>query len=170
MKKILIIVTLFISFSCKSQIKNTKDTLGLVSRYKADALITKIDSTTNPKLIFSILDREYYIVIKHKCEYKEYYVETDSVGTIKRKFVINSNKEDKKILSKAFDFNQYSTGFINEVPNASIIAGKPSYFVIKDEKGKRYGEFSLSSMTFPSVIDKNTIIYLNKKITEYLKN
>lgn len=50
------------------------------------------------------------------------------------------------------------------MPNATFIAGVPSYFVMKDENDKKYGEYSLSSMTFPCPINPILWICLNRKL------
>lgn len=52
------------------------------------------------------------------------------------------------------------------MPDAKFIQGYPSYFVVKDEEGKRYGEFSLSYLTVPSPINRNVYGYLIKKMSE----
>ncbi|WP_196889607.1 hypothetical protein [Aureivirga sp. CE67] len=169
MKTFIILISLFISFSAKAQVEQKINSIHIRSRVKADNLIHKIDSTKNLKLLFSLIDEEYYIVIKRNNNYTEYYIETDSLGNIKRKILLDTTEKDKNMLSKAFQLNQYSTDFITKVPNAKLVAGRSSYFVIKDKKGKRYGEFSISSMVMPPVIDPDLLIYLNYRLIEYSK-
>ena len=121
--------------------------------------------------------------------YKEYVVTIDSICNIlvikevgndkeieklkakkflpknKRK-LLKQLKENREIISDAFNANQYCTELITSLPNATYIAGVPSYFVMKDENNKRYGEYSLSSITTPCPINPNLWAYLIRKLSE----
>ena len=52
------------------------------------------------------------------------------------------------------------------MPDAQYVRGKKSYFVIKDTKGDRYGEYSLAALTLPLPIDGKLAGYLMRNLTE----
>ena len=66
----------------------------------------------------------------------------------------------KKLLAKSFNVNSYKSDFVTRVNNPTVDQGNPSYFVLKDVDGKRYGEYSLSVIIKPLPIDKHLYIYL----------
>lgn len=183
--------TLYFAFFCHAQsvLLNKNDSLALESRFKADIILSQFDSIPGKRMLYSHLDRDYYIIIQQDNCYKEYSVIVDNNGRFlfineiendkelellqKNKFLFRKNKARLKhivgsrlILKKAFNTDQYSKGFITSMPNASYIAGIPSYFVIKDEYNQRYGEFSLSSMISPCPIDPLLWLYLNRQLSE----
>lgn len=77
--------------------------------------------------------------------------------------------EERQIICDAFDTSQYSAEFITTLPNATYVAGTPSYFVLKDEDNKRYGEYSLSSIVAPSPINPVLWAVLFKRIMENIE-
>lgn len=192
MKKIATICfTLCITCFCYAQSdwKETSDSLALESRVKADIVLSKFDTISGKKILYSLLNRDYYIIFQLDNYYKEYVVRIDSICNIldikevgndkeieklkAKKFLPKSKRkllkqleENKQIISDAFNTNQYSTKLTTSLPNATYIAGVPSYFVMKDENNKRYGEYSLSSIITPCPINPNLWAYLIRKLSE----
>ena len=168
MKKIVTIYfALCITCFCYAQRywKAASDSLALESRVKADIVLSKFDTISGKKILYSLLNKNYYIIIQSDNHYKEYVLSIDSicnvvaikeVGNDKeieelklKKFLSKSQrellkrlKEEKQIIREAFNTNQYSTELITSWSNATYVAGVPSYFVMKDENNTRYGEYS----------------------------
>ncbi|MDR1348426.1 MAG: hypothetical protein LBJ63_08400 [Prevotellaceae bacterium] len=147
------------------------------SRIKADYVLSNFDTVTAPKLLYSIDDKYYYLIIGFQYYYKEYYINTDSLGTIEISYVENDvksrhDKQYRKMLIDAnpFDLSKYHTDYITNIPDAECCTfGKRTYFVIKDRDGKRYGEFNLFMPVLPSPIDLNLWIYLVRRLSEQIK-
>lgn len=190
MRKI-VIVCFILGIACfcfaQNDWKRISDSLSLESRAKADIVLSMFDTLYGKKILYSLQDRYYYIVFQLQNSYKECVIEIDSICNVVNIEELDSNKkikdlktkrgyskngrkllkqleEDRQTIRDAFDISQYSTEFITSMPNATFIAGVPSYFVMKDENDKRYGEYSLSSMTFPCPINPILWIYLNRKL------
>lgn len=159
----LVILMLCFSLVCEAQSNWEKlsDTLAMNSRAKADKVLSHFDTIQVPKILYSIEDKYYYLIIEEAPCYKEYYVAIDSLGGIDKLRLVKAETESRKqweqyseLLSQAepiFDLSRYNTDFITKMPDAKMVSGKPSYFVIKDIDGQRYGEFSLSSITLPTL-------------------
>lgn len=183
--------TIYITCFCYSQSewKKISDSLGLESRVKADIVLSKLDTIFGKKILYSLQDRDYLIILKQDSCYKEYVLKVDSVCNIlaireidndekirkikAKRFLSRSNRKllkrllvDKQTVKDAFDTSQYSTEFITSMPDATWVAGVPSYFVMKDEKNKRYGEYSLSSIITPCPINPDLWAYLIRKLLE----
>lgn len=109
------------------------------------------------------------MVIKEGCNYKEYYIVTDSSGNIKEKRRLATSKKSKKILSKAFELDGYAKNLTTNIPKASYVRGKPSYFVVKDEEGNRYGEYRLPVFSLPPPINKKVYSYLVGQLSKETK-
>lgn len=176
MKYIIIILLLLLSKFCYSQNLQHVDS---VSRAKADIVLSCFDSIEVPKLLYSIEDRYYYVLLNEHPFLKEYVVETDSLGNIANVKLITENantkrqrklvEKDKKLLKELalFDLTKYDTGYITENSNAMYFTfGRMSYFVVKDSIGKRYGEFRLVMPAKPAPIDLNLWAYMIRKISE----
>ncbi len=161
--KNIITILFFLSFiTCTAQeeaIKKKADSLSYVSRAKADLVLSHFDSMRTEKILYSISDEHYYIILKDGCCYKEYYIHNDSEGNIINRRSVKTSKKNK-LLAKAFDLDNYHTGFVTKADNPTVVQGNPSYFVVKDIGGKRYGEYSLSTITVPVPIDKQLYNYL----------
>ena len=179
MKRIIIsCFTLFCVCFCYAQYdwKAISDSLALESRAKADVVLSKFDTVSSKKILYSLLNKDYYIIIQTDNNYKEYVVSIDSVCNVLRIKEIDNNKKidelkakknlskskrnllkqletDRQTIKEAFNTNQYSIELITSVPNATYVSGIPSYFVMKDEHNNRYGEYSLSSITTPCPIN-----------------
>lgn len=168
------------------------DSLTSVHRIKADVVLSHFDTIQGKKLLFSLQDKDYYVIIKDSDIISKFYVRIDSVcnlitlcvvkddfGNYCKKYAKYSKRkkhnilacfeDDKKTIKDAFDLNQYHIGYITRSANEKWTTGIPSYFVIKDIDGRRYGEYSLSSITAPSPINPNLWVYLFKNLTEQMK-
>jgi hypothetical protein len=178
----------FLSYA-QNDWKAISDSLALESRAKADIVLSKFDTISGEKILYSLQDRDYYLIFKQDSCYKEYVVKVDSVCNIlsikevekdkekeelkaKRFLSRGSRKqlkrllEERQIVKDAFDTSQYSSEFRTSMPNATYVAGVPSYFVMKDENDKRYGEYSLSSITIPCPINPDLWAYLLRTLSE----
>lgn len=192
MKKI-VAICLTLCSAClsyaQSDWKSISDSLALESRAKADILLSKFDTISGEKILYSLQDRDYYLIFKQDSCFKEYAVKVDDVCNIlsikevekdkeieelkaKRFLSRGSRKQLKRLLEErqmvkdAFDASQYSPEFRTSMPNATYVAGVPSYFVMKDENDKRYGEYSLSSITTPCPINPDLWAYLIRTLSE----
>lgn len=176
-----IILILCFSLVCKAQNERetVSDTMAMVSRAKADTVLKYFDTIEAPKILYSLEDKYYYLIIKDTPCYKEYYVALDSLSRISKILPIKVEEKNRKqrkqqeqyrkLLSEAepiFDLSKYHTNLITRIPDAKMVAGKPSYFVVKDIDGKRYGEYSLSSVTAPLPINTNLWAYLVRKLSD----
>lgn len=162
-----------------NEIDRVSDSLTMISRHKADIVLSLFDTISTPKLLYSIDDRRYYVIVKDAIKHKEYFITLDDLGNLKGISQVkrgkSRNKKQKKqeeqyqkilLRTDPFDFNQYHIGYITKAPKAKYIEGKPTYFVVKDVKGNRHGEYRLPGLTLPSIIDENLYVYLFKRITD----
>jgi hypothetical protein len=171
MRVFIFFILLLISSICKAQndlsiVKVKSDSLAIVSRLKADKVLSHFDSIVGVKLLYSLSDKEYYVITNTTFGFKEYFITLDSSSNINGLKKLRSKKKDKKFLRQAFDLTKYHLELVTIVPEATYVRGEPSYFVVKDEKGKRYGEFNLSMLTVPNPIDGKIYGYLVRRITE----
>ncbi len=193
MKKIVLLcLALCVICYCNAQIdwKRYSDSLALESREKADVVLSEFDSIPGKKMLFSIRDKDYYVIIHTEDHYKEFYIMTDSshvvickevgndqkldskINVLQSKCLLTKNKrrqlnrlqENKKIINSAFTINQYREELISYMLDADVMEGPPSYFVLKDESDKRLGEYCLSIMTFPLPIDAALWAYLTREL------
>jgi hypothetical protein len=172
-----IILILFFSFVSKAQEnwERATDSMAMFSRNKALMVLNHFDTINAPKILYSLENKYFYLIIKGVPLYKEYYIMLDSSNNIEKIYLVKAKdkikkrqKQYKKLLLKAepiFDLNKYHTNFVTSVPNAKIAAGRQSYFVIQDVDKKRYGEYSLSTITTPLPIDINLWAYLVQKLS-----
>jgi hypothetical protein len=176
-----IILMLCFSLVCKAQEdwEKISDSMAMVSRTKADAVLKHFDTTQASKILYSLEDKYFYLIIKDTPCYKEYFVALDSLGEIdiirsvkietKTKKLWKQQEQYRKLLSEAepiFDLSRYHTDFITRIPDAKMVAGKSSYFVVKGIDGKRYGEYSLSSVAVPLPINTSLWAYLVRKLSD----
>jgi putative uncharacterized protein (fragment) len=191
MKKITFItIILSISCFCVAQIHGIKDSdpVAVESRTKADIVLSKFDTIPGKKILYSLQNKYYYIIFQQDSKYTEYFITIDSVCNIlkikrfekdkeivnlkmqrpsrNKKKKINQLENDRQTIKDAFNIHQYEKNIITSVPNATYIAGVPSYFVLKDENGKRYGEYCLFSITIPCPINPKLWAYLIKTLSE----
>lgn len=185
--KLVYLITVFsyFSFVCSAQDNReaVSDSIVLNSRSKSDIVLNYFNAIKAPKLLYSIDDKYFYLIIKDSICYQEYYIDLDYTDNIKNVYNVKSKvknkkqrkkeKEYQKLLLEAdpiFDLDKYSRGLINNVPEAETISGRLSYFVIEDLDGKKYGEFSLSSLTFPTPIDYKLLAYLMNRLSNEIAN
>lgn len=169
MKNIIALALLLWSIGAMAQeeiVKKKVDSLSNLSRIKADAVLSHFDSIKTEKILYSVSDKHYYIVLKDSPSYKEYYISIDSIGKIKDEQVLKTSKKNRKIFSKAFNLSTYHKEFITTLDNPTTAQGNTSYFVIKDKNGYRYGEFWLPVLSAPIPIDKQLYNYI---LTRLLK-
>ncbi|MDM1362568.1 hypothetical protein [Myroides marinus] len=88
-----IILILCFSFVCKAQNERetVSDTMAMVSRNKADAILKHFDTIESPKILYSLEDKYYYLIIKDTPCYKEYYVALDSLSRISKILKFRTN-------------------------------------------------------------------------------
>jgi len=180
--KITCYIGLMLCFSivCKAQDNNwekVSDSLAMISRAKADEVFTYFDTIRASKLLYSLEDRYFYLIINDTPCYKEYYIILDSSAKVNI-HPIDTREENKKqrkqqkryhkLLAEAEPFNlsKYHTNYITNIPDAKFVRGKPSYFVVKNINGKRYGEYSLAAFTLPLPIDGKLAGYLMKRLSD----
>jgi hypothetical protein len=189
--RIIVAFCLLINTACfcysQSKWESVSDSLGLESREKADLVLSKFDTMPGRKILYSLQNRDYLVVFNHNDCYKEYVLKVDSLCNVlaikeididegivktkakcffKKRMLSRRLLEDRQILMKAFDESQYCTEFITSMPNASWVAGIPSYFVMKDENDNRYGEYSLSSITAPCPISPALWAFLIRELSD----
>lgn len=177
----LVFLLVYFSLACKAQSdwEKASDSSAMISRANADKVLSYFDTLRMPKLLYSLEDRYYYLIVKDTPCYKEYYIETDSLGDVVQSHSLNDKKiigkkqkkqaeQNQKLLCERtpFNLNQYHSNYITRMPEATYISGKPTYFVVKDIDGKRYGEYHLSAITMPSLIDKKLWGYLLRRLSE----
>lgn len=155
------------------------DSIALVSRAFADKVLSKLDTIKAPKILYSLDNHFFYVIVKHN-PYKEFYIVLDGSSVSKIEPIVTElktrkqrkqNKQYCKLLSKAeplFDFSRYNKDFITKMPQATSISGRESYFVLKDIDGKRYGEYNLSSVTTPLPINIYLWTYLTKRLSDQI--
>jgi len=187
---ILILVCATIICFAQTDLNSQPDSLALESRVCADVVLSHFDAVPGKKILYSLKDKYYYLIFQHNNCYKEFFVVMDSMCTnltikevkndanaenLKAKYHLSKRKslkkyhEERQIICDAFDTSQYSAEFITTLPNATYVAGTPSYFVLKDEDNKRYGEYSLSSIVAPSPINPVLWAVLFKRIMENIE-
>src|SRR5690606_8303958 len=128
--------------------------MAIISRAKADAVLKHFDTIQAPKLLYSLDDTYYYLIIKNSPSHKEYYIVLDSLGLIEKLYYIKDEAKTRKqkrlkkqyqgLLSEAepiFDLNKYHADFITGLSEPNYTSGRYSYFVVIDTDGKRYGEY-----------------------------
>lgn len=179
----LIIFILCLSLVSRAQDSwgKVSDSMGMVSRTKADKVLAHFDSVRASKLVYSLEDRYFYLIIKDAPCFKEYYIALDSLGRIDKMYPVIDKIQNKKqrkqkeqyqkILEEAkpFELNQYHSDFITRMPEATYTSGRYSYFVVKDINGKRYGEYRLSAITAPLPINKNLWSYLIRRLSSEIE-
>lgn len=176
-----IILTLCFSLVCKAQKdwKKVSDSIAMINRAKADLVLKQFDTIHAPKLLYSIEDRYFYVIIKDTPCYKEYYAALDSLGNLRNVHRVKSEiqtrkqkkqqKQYRELIQKAepiFDLSKYRQDLITLIPDAKVLSGRPSYFVIKDTNKKRYGEYSLPSLTAPLPINTSLWVYLVRRLSD----
>lgn len=136
--------------------------IAMQSREKADKVLRHFDTILAPKLLYSIDDIHYLVIIKIDQSFSEYYIKLTSNSNISDVRLLDKIERKSELLFRAFDFEKYSSELIFD--NRGIISVK-KYFVIKDENGNRYGECSVLSLPFVH-IDDQLDMYCIKRLAE----
>jgi hypothetical protein len=155
----------------QNNIEKSSDSLALVSRINADKVLMYFDTLQSPKLLYSVLDKDYYVLLGDEKSYKEYYITIDSVGKIDEVRLLKRTKRENKQLYqlKPFEILKHcQSEFMTKKEDAKYVRGNSSYFVVKDNDGKRYGEFCLSVFTLPIPIDGKLYGYLVRRLSEQI--
>lgn len=166
-----IVCLIFILLNCSDiyssqTIGEQLDSIALISRERAEVVLSSFDYPNSYKLLYSINDRDFWVIIKKESLFKEYYVRLDECDEILFSRSVKNRRKDFKLLTRAFELEMYHLNFITSLPDAKFIHGHPSYFVIIDSDGTRYGEYSLSSLTIPTPIDADVYFYLTRRLIE----
>ena len=192
MKQILFIC-LLLHFSClcfaQSDWKSQSDSMALQSRYKADIVLSHFNTLSGKKMLYSLQDREYIVIIQFGDDYKCFVLSMNNDCSISQIKEVNTNLECEVLLKQKFPprkkrkcLKQFQEerqairdAFILDdkpifscitFPEAVYVAGVPSYFVIKDEHNIRYCEYCFSSLTAPCPISPNLYVYLLRTLSE----
>lgn len=176
---------MFFSFVCEAKDKESiSDSTEIVSQIKADKVLSAFDSIKAAKLLYSIEDKYYYVIIQvSTLYYKEFFISLSDNGDIDEIRLIlyedntrrkrKQNRQYKELLSKAepiFTFDKkLSNDYITRIPNAKYIGERYSYFVLKDLNNVKYMEYRLPVITFPSPINAYLLAYLIRRLSDEIK-
>lgn len=191
MKRI-IIVCYLLCLCCQIHSQSIKcsvsDSMNIASRVKADNVLCLFDSIPGEVLLYSIMDKEYYLIFKTKDSYKEYYVlthnenktEIKTVASIfnydidtkyskkgfpkKQRRYMKLMKLQRKAVMNGFETGNYPSGYRTTFPNTTSLGESFSYFVMKDSNGNRHGECRFYGIMTPCPIDVNLWLYFNNQI------
>lgn len=169
MKLIISYVALFSFIFCNGQNQNHYE--------RVDKLLTYFfkDDVSNNKIMFTIDDKFYLLIIEKKDAYEHYYFQVDTITDKKPevKQIILFKPND--LLEKAFNTNNYHTGYIDYFSDfykdgVEFKIGNPTYFVFIDKNGQKFGEAELSTTVTPNPIDKKVYDYLVKIMIEMMSD
>ena len=144
--------------------KSKSFSLAMQSREKADKVLRLFDTILAPKLLYSIDDIHYLVIIKIDQSFSEYYIKMTSNSNISDVRLLHNIERESEFLIRAFDFEKYSTELLFD--NRGIISAK-KYIVMIDENGNRYGECSVLSLPFVH-IDEELNMYCAKRLAEVI--
>lgn len=166
MKKISVLILLLLPLFCFSQDESTSlDFSAYHSRAKADSVLEAIENHHSLKMLYSVRNTEYYIIVKKDNIYEEFFIVAKEIKDLKITR-LKGEKHKRRMFRRIFELKKYHTDLITKMPNAKFIQGDLSYFVVKDKNGNRFGEFSLPFLTVPSPIDKKIYAFITTKIAE----
>ena len=144
----------------------------LSSREKADRLLELFRENV-PKVLYSLEDCYYYLIIKAFPRNKEYYIALDSLGEIRVLYVLaertktaKQKKYEKLLLEAGPIFEPAYYKKVSQSLETRTALGRSSYFVMKDANGKRFGEYCLSALTIALPINQALWIYLINRLSE----
>ena len=176
-QKICLTIVLLVSISyCNAQCENQYGTGSmeslLCSRNKADRLLELFRENV-PKVLYSLEDCYFYLIIKASPRNKEYYIALDSLGEIRVLYVLaertktaKQKKYEKQLLQAGPIFEPTYYKNVSQCLEKRTASGRPSYFVMKDANGKRFGEYCLSALTIPLPINQALWVYLINRLSE----
>ena len=194
MKQYLFVCLLFfISYLCFAQgdWKSQSDSMALQSRYKADSVLSYFDTLSGKKMLYSLQDRDYFIIVQNENQYKSYILSINNNYSIIRVKEVDNNLEYERLLEQkflswkkrkrlkqmqeerqairdAFKLDDNPKPYIISFPQADYVAGVPSYFVIKDERNIRYCEYCFASLTAPCPINPVLYAYIIRTLSKAL--
>lgn len=166
MNKILIIsILVILAHPCVAQdidYKKRMDSIGLNYRTKADLVLNKFDQLAD-KILYSLNDKYFHVVIKKEFKIVEYFVTIDKNDkvTIHK---IKTKRKESRFLLKVFDFKKYHKNFVTTTDNPKFVRGGLSYFVLKTENNRRFGEYCLPLITVPIPLDAKLLAFLQNKL------
>ena len=158
---------LMISISASCQNINDKNLSVLECRLKADQVLKILDRPKTERILYSISNQYYHIIVKNNNDYEEYYIKTDSVGNVEKKNRIDPQKNSFRRHDISFE-EMFTIKYKHDSCYTSIdhfTYYRPchysnSYFVMKDVNDIRHGEFFLPMLHIPPVIDERLYVYL----------
>ncbi len=164
------IIALLALMSCSAKLSNVDNE----SRFNADktvSLFLSDDIKDCKHIIFSVAEKDFIIIVEKPNYYVEYfYNKSKNIVNVKKDKVIYNKPNElfKKMFNKDIyrkEFITFNSDFFS--PEYEISSGNITYFVLKDEKSKRYGEARLSFFIKPNPIDAEVYLYLTNRIMEY---
>lgn len=171
---IYLITILLLSVSMQGCSQNKPIKEDYVSRENAEKLInenfkSKVDGKNF--VLFSVAEKNYLIVVENDNEYMEYYSEYED-GKITTSKTFSVDKKNR-LYQKMFDKNSYRTDFVTfntdfYKSGYDTASGNITYFVLKDSKGKSYGEARLSIFVKPNPIDAEVYLNLVNRVLYYV--
>jgi hypothetical protein len=169
MKRHLLLLISLLSVCCQGQtnMESISDSIAKVSRQKANLVLASFDTIKSSKVLYSIEDRHYYIIIDDKSSnFNQYYILTNSEGQIIKIKLLQIDQEEHKLLLNInpFKLSQYHKNLITSVEKSKYVEGKLSYFVVKDLNKNSFGEFSLYTLTLPTPINPKLYGYLSRRL------
>ncbi len=199
-RRIVLYICLCVVTLCLAQqdYKHMSDSLTLISRAKADMVLSHFDTIVGKKILYSVYDKDYYIIILTGTKLYEYIVSTDSAGNIAKLKELDNEKlicdllakkylsmkerrvfkrlaKGREIVIKAFDLRKYLVDLSADtyLPPTKITLETPQYFVLKDSENNRYVEDRFFSPG-TSFIDLTLWGYLSRELftptSEFLNN
>ncbi|WP_417350992.1 hypothetical protein [Flavobacterium alkalisoli] len=134
---------------------------------RIDKLLTSFfkEDLNENKIVFTINDKLYLIIVEKKDAYEHYYFEADTITDkkpqVKQMIIFKPNN----LLETAFNTNNYHTGYIDFFSDfykdgVEFSIGNPTYFVLLDKNGQKFGETELSAVVIPNPIDKEVYNYI----------
>ncbi|GMQ31698.1 hypothetical protein [Algoriphagus confluentis] len=167
MKIIILFICFFLHSIAWSQTLTDED---LKSRKIADSLINDHlqKEIKDKKHVLLLVDNEkMVIVIKNSDSFKEFYLNKNT-GIINETILLPSDP----IINKMFDKSIYKKGFTTFDSEFfkfgyEISSGSITYFVFKDEVGRRYGEAKLSVFIKPNPVDTDVYAYFVNRLMFY---
>ncbi len=143
----LLILFIFVSFIAMPQDTAVmeQNSLLMESRIKADRVLGQFKKV-HPKdvLLYSTLDKSYYVLIKANNQYQEYYITTNKNGKIIKKRLVKKSLDIHKEIEKLNPFSLLTCKLDStNKKSACIYICSQSYFVLQNKKGERVVELSL---------------------------
>lgn len=169
---ITVLLLFSLSFNACSQEKKEEHETKAVKKVE-DILNNKTEN--KERVIFSVADREFLVVVKDADSYVEYFLAKEE-GSSEIKLEYTEIKKSSNIFNKMFNKSNYKKEFITFdsdffKPNGyELSSGNITYFVFKNKIGEKYGEARLSVFIKPNPIDQEVYLYLVNQVLYYNNN